>query len=56
MSDILEMRKALEAVLQYENSNFFGLDGEGNRRKAWRGVIRKVKKALGKINDGRDEE
>jgi guanylate kinase len=41
--------EALRAVAQHEASIFFGPDAEKNRRASWRGVMRKVKAALAKI-------
>jgi hypothetical protein len=39
----------LQAVAQHEVSIFWGPDAEKNERASWRGVMRKVKAALAKI-------
>ena len=43
---VAKYRKALEAVDQHDRSFFFGPDGERNRRQSWKGVLKKVRKAL----------
>ena len=52
--DALEAKLAkavggLEAVVQHEDSTFFGPDGEKNKRASWRGVMRKARATLAEI-------
>lgn len=50
-SDNAAMREALEAVDRHEHSSFFGADGEKNQRRSWKGVVRKVRSTLSRIQE-----
>ena len=44
-ADNKRLRLVVDALLQHEASDFWGPDGEKNKRASYRGVLRKAKKA-----------
>lgn len=43
------LRAVVDALLQHDASDFWGPDGEKNKRASYRGVIRKAKKARAEL-------
>ena len=46
-----KLRAVVDALLQHEASDFWGPDGEKNKRASYRGVIRKAKKARAALGE-----
>jgi hypothetical protein len=48
MNEALEL---LRLVKRHEDSAFFGLDAEKNRRAQWRGIMRKIRAMVAEVEE-----